>query len=397
MIRLRLSRLVAFLLFATLCARAQDWGSPVWEDEFNGPLGSSLDASKWQLDVGDLKVNDEVEIYCPGFPFDHEQAKPRSPSAWDEITVCDPKGGNVSMDGQHLVLRAVEHNGTWTSGRVKTEGRQSFQYGRIEARIKMPFGAGLWPAFWALGDGIGKVGWPASGEIDFMENVPKVGGLGPSRIRSTIHGPGYSGDGGVRNDIAWTHGERVDTDYHLYGAIWSPYMIQFYVDDPSNVFFVVTPRELPVGKEWVYNQPFFLILNLAVGSARSWPGATDATTQNPATMLVDYVRVYKAPAIPGPIITTMPVTLPSGGAAKTPVKLAAKNGSGKMYLDCSTTAPGVSCSITPYVVDFAASNEATVWLYLTTQKSPIEKADVKVTAYTLSGDQSSGTAHLHFN
>ena len=103
--------------------------------------------------------------------------------------MCDPKDGNVSFDGQHLILRAVRRDDVWTSGRIKTLGHQSFQYGRIEASMKLPFGAGIWPAFWALGDNIMKVGWPASGEIDIMENVPEIGGLGPSRVRSTVHGP----------------------------------------------------------------------------------------------------------------------------------------------------------------------------------------------------------------
>ncbi len=396
------SRLLAFIAFTCMVlsvadhANAQDWGSPVWADEFNQSAGSELDPSKWTFDIGDLKVNHEVEIYCPGFPFDRRQAKPNLASAWNEISVCNPKDGNVGLDGEHLVLRAVERNGTWTSGRIKTEDRQAFQYGRIEARIQMPFGAGLWPAFWALGDKIGKVGWPGSGEIDFMENVPEIGGLGPSRIRSTIHGPGYSADYGIRNDIAWNDGERVDTAFHLYGAIWSPNMIQFYLDDPRNVFFVVTPRELPPGKEWVFNQPFFLILNLAVGSAKSWSGATDATTPSPAEMLVDYVRVYKAAPIAAPKISALPVTMRNGEPAEIPVKLTAAKGSARMYLDCSTTAPGVTCSVKPYVVNFEARGEASVKLSVATQKSPIRDADVKITAYTLSGEQSSGTVKITF-
>lgn len=388
------------LIFLVICSarrvNAQEWGSPVWADEFNQPAGSVLNPSKWTFDLGNMKVNAEVEIYCPEFPFNRAQAKPWLDSAWNDISVCDPKDRNVWLDGEHLVLRAVQHNGLWTSGRIKTAGRQTFQYGRIEARIRMPFGAGLWPAFWALGDRISTVGWPASGEIDFMENVPEVGGLGPSRIRSTIHGPGYSGDYGVRNDIAWSNGERVDTAFHTYGAIWSPYMIEFYLDDPRNVFFVATPHELPVGKEWAYNQPFFLILNLAVGSAKSWSGATDATTPNPGEMLVDYVRVYKTATIPGPSITADPFAMHNGDSAEIPVKLAARNGSGRMYLECSTTAPGVSCSLHPYVVNFDSKHEAMVSLKVVTQLSPIHEADVRVTAYTLSGDEGAGRVHITF-
>jgi beta-glucanase (GH16 family) len=393
---LRVFSLLAILLGLATLSSAQDWGTPIWADEFNAPAGSRLDPAKWNFDIGNLQVNQEVEIYCPGFPSDPGQSKPRFAAAWQEISACDPKDGNVSLDGEHLVLRAVQHKHVWTSGRIKTEGLQTFQYGRIEARIKLPFGAGVWPAFWALGDDISQRGWPGSGEMDFMENVPELGGLGPSRIRSTIHGPGYSGDYGVRNDIAFSHDARVDTAFHTYGAIWSPYLIQFYVDDPKNIFFVVTPHELPAGKEWVYNHPFFLILNLAVGSAKSWSGASDASTPNPAEMLVDYVRVYKAPPIPGPKIEAAPVTLRNGDSAQVRIRLTAHPGSGRMYLDCSTIAPGLTCSLQPYVADFTAKGEATAALNLVTQKSPIDQADVKVTAYTLSGNQSSSTIHVTF-
>jgi beta-glucanase (GH16 family) len=393
---LRLSHLALFLILPlSTSLHAQDWGTPVWADEFNSPAGSPLDPTKWTFDIGQSRVNHEVAVYCPGTPSPHDQSNPRTSTAWSEIQVCDPKDGNVSLDGEHLVLRAVQRDGKWTSGRIKTQDRQTFQYGRIEARIKMPFGDGLWPAFWGLGEDIRSAGWPGSGEIDIMESVPEIGGLGPSRIRATIHGPGYSGDYGVRNDMAWTNGERVDTAFHIYGAIWSPYMIQFYLDDPKNVFFIATPHELPAGKEWRYGHPFFLILNLAVGSDKSWSGATDATTPNPAEMLVDYVRVYKAAPIAGPVIEAAPARMRTGETAQLPLKLTAKSGSGKVYLDCATIAPGVKCSLNPYVVDLS-SGEATASLHLATQKSPIDKADVKVTAYTLSGDESSETVHISF-
>jgi beta-glucanase (GH16 family) len=387
---LRTFTLIAILLCCAASGHSQSWGTPVWQDEFNLPPGTRLDPAKWSFEIGDLKVNHEVEIYCPGFPSDHDQSKPRFEAGWQEISVCNEKDGNISFDGEHLVLRATQHNGVWTSGRIKTADHQSFQYGRIEARIKLPFGAGIW----ALGDSIVKVGWPASGEIDFMESVPEIGGLGPERIRSTIHGPGYSGDYGVRNDIEFPRGGRVDNAFHVYGAILSPYMIQFYVDDLTHIFFTTTPHELPVGKAWVYNQPFFLILNLAIGSDKSWPRATDSTTPNPAEMLVDYVRVYRASAIPGPKIEAEPVTMRSGASTQARVKLTAARGSGKVYLDCSTIASGLTCSMNPYVVDFTSTGETTAVLNLVTQRGPSEKADVKVTAYTLSGEENSGNVHI---
>ena len=384
-----------FLLFASL-AVAQDWGKPVWADEFNQAAGSRLDPSKWTFDIGNLRVNNEVEIYCPGDGANRDQSKPHLDTAWKEISVCDPKDGNVSLDGEHLVLRAVKHGDFWTSGRIKTSGRQAFQYGRFEARIKMPFGPGIWPAWWALGNNIEKVGWPQSGEIDFMESVPERGGLGPSRYRSTMHGPGYNGNGGIRNDVDLAGGSRVDTAFHTYGMIWSPYLVQFYLDDPANTFFTVTPHEIPVGKEWVFNQPFFLILNLAIGSDRSWPGATDSTTPNPANMLVDWVRVYKAAKIEGPRMQAEAVTMKTGTTRDVPVKLTSKRGTGKVYLDCSTIASGISCGLDPYVVDFSNTDQVKTTLRLVTQKNPTSGAEIKIDAYTLSGDQSTGTVRVKF-
>jgi beta-glucanase (GH16 family) len=385
-----------FLAVFVGSASAQYWGKPIWSDEFNRPAGTPLDPTKWTFDIGDLKVNHELEIYCPAVPSERDQSSPRNESAWQEISVCDAKAGNVSFDGEHLILRAVRENGVWTSGRIKTQGRQAFQYGRFEARIKLPFGPGIWPAFWALGDNVMKIGWPASGEIDFMESVPEIGGLGPNRYRSTIHGPGYNGDYGIRNDVEFANHGRVDTDFHIYGCVWSPNMIQFYVDDPNNIFFTVTPHEIPTGKEWVYNQPFFLILNLAIGSERSWSGATDATTPNPANMLVDWVRVYKAALITPPKIETPEVTMATGTTREVEVKLTSKRGTGKVYLDCSTIASGLHCELAPYVVDFSNADEATTTLKLVTQKNPTAGAEIKITSYTLSGDQGTGTVKVNF-
>ena len=235
-------QVLAIIVLCVPAAFSQDWGKPVWQDEFNQAKGSPVDPAKWSFDVGAMNVGTEVQIYCPAAPSNAEQTKPQYEGQPDKASGCDPKDANVGFDGEHLVIRAVQRDGRWTSGRLKTAGRVAFQYGRIEARIKLPYGAGIWPAFWALGDDFPKVGWPGSGEIDIMENVPPRGGLGPSRISSTVHGTGYSGDLGVRNDIEFPAGQRVDTDFHVYGAIWSPNMIQFYLDDPKNVFFVMTPH-----------------------------------------------------------------------------------------------------------------------------------------------------------
>ncbi len=173
----------------------------------------------------------------------------------------------------------------YTSARMQTKGRFSQQYGRLEARIKIPFGQGIWPAFWMLGDDIAKVGWPTCGEIDIMENI----GREPGVVHGTIHGPGYSAAKGIGSPFALPQGKKFSDDFHLYAVEWAPQAIRFYVDD--SLYATRTPADLPSGAKWVYDHPFFLLLNLAVGGY--WPGYPDATTQFPQTMQVDYVRVYQ--------------------------------------------------------------------------------------------------------
>jgi beta-glucanase (GH16 family) len=265
---------------SALSRKSSAW-SLAWSDEFDGPAGAAPDASKWTYDLGgDGFGNQELETYCaPG-----SAAAP-----------CDPAHPNAVMDGRgHLVISAVKNaDGKWTSARLKTFGLKDFQYGRVEARMRLPYGAGLWPAFWLLGTDIPTVGWPSCGEIDIMENVPGdvPGGLGADTIKSTLHGPGYSGVNGYGRTVKFPGGGRVDDEYHVYGAIWSPGKIEFYLDDPSNVFFVASRAGIPAGTKWVFDHPFFVIMNLAVGG--SWPKDPKPETPNPANMLVDYVRVYR--------------------------------------------------------------------------------------------------------
>jgi len=238
--------------------------------------------------------------------------------------------------------------------------------------MQLPIGPGLWPAFWALGSDIGSVGWPASGEIDYMENVPASSGQGPGIISSTIHGPGYSGANGLGKQYVFPNGEQVNTAFHVYGAIWSPYMIQFYVDDPSNVFFVRTASDIPAGTTWPFNNNFFLLLNLAVGGTGSWPGPPGSTTPSPAQMLVDYVRVYQPAAISGPTMTATPVTLTAGSVGASTINLSSIGGTGLVYLTCSGAPAKAACAVNTgnalnaYVVDFSSSATATGSVNVTT-------------------------------
>jgi beta-glucanase (GH16 family) len=360
--------ILVLLLAAAGSANAQTWNLvPGKSDEFNGPV---IDSSKWHFDHGNLNVNNELEWYC-GPVGDPQNAAP-----------CDPAKANVFIDGSgHLVFQAFRINnnlvnGSWTSGRMQTNGTMTFQYGRLEASMQLPVGAGLWPAFWALGSNIfppSNVPWPACGEMDFMENVPLSGGLGPTKIKSTIHGPGYSGGSGLGQDFLFASGTDV-TSFHSYGAIWSPNMVQFYVDSPGNVFFIRTANDVPGGPgQWVFNHPFINITNLAVGGG--FPGNPDPMTPSPAMMLVDYIHYYQRSHAQAPTMGNPPsITVKAGAITgnSSTLTIGDTMGSGRVYLSCATTAPKAACSIATgntlnsNVIDFTSSATASATVTVAT-------------------------------
>jgi beta-glucanase (GH16 family) len=347
-------------------AAAQNWGTPVWSDEFNGAANSPISAANWTYDTGILNVNNEAEYYC---------------QPTDTANGCNPATPNAYIDGNgHLVIQAIQvsssvapYSGSWTSARLKSQGLQSFQYGRIESSMSLPLGPGIWPAFWALGTDITSVSWPASGEMDFMENVPV---LGPVVIASTLHGGTssnncYCGGHGLSKSYTINDGTTVSA-FHTYGAIWSPNMVQFYVDDPTKVFFVRTASDVPSGLTWDFNAQFFLLLNLAVGGTNSWPGPTDNTTPNPAIMTVDYVRAYTPSAIPSPTLSASAITVAEGKTGSTTANVTSASGNGRMYFSCTTTAPKATCSVSssdalnPYTIDFSNTSSASLTVIVAT-------------------------------
>ncbi|MFF4851455.1 ricin-type beta-trefoil lectin domain protein [Streptomyces sp. NPDC001194] len=239
-----------------------------FSDEFDGPAGAAVDPGKWQTETGDNVSNHERQYYTAG-------------------------NRNAALDGQgHLVITARRENpgnyACWygrceyTSARLNTAGRFTQAYGHVEARLKVPRGQGMWPAFWMLGNDIGQVGWPNSGEIDVMENV----GFEPSTIHGTIHGPGYSGSGGIGAAYTLPGGQAFADAFHTFAVDWAPDSISWSVD--GAVYQRRTPADLG-GRTWAFNKPFFLILNLAVGGY--WPGDPDAGTSFPQQLVVDHVRV----------------------------------------------------------------------------------------------------------
>ncbi|MER6925626.1 glycoside hydrolase family 16 protein, partial [Streptomyces spiralis] len=239
-----------------------------FSDTFDGPAGAAVDPAKWQTETGDNVNNHERQYYTSG-------------------------NKNAALDGQgHLVITARRENpanyqcwyGTcqYTSARLNTSGKFAAQYGHVEARMKIPRGQGMWPAFWMLGTDIGQVGWPNSGEIDVMENV----GFEPSTVHGTIHGPGYSGSAGIGAPYSLPGGQAFADAFHTFAVDWAPDSISWSVD--GTVYQRRTPADLG-GKTWVFNKPFFLILNLAVGGY--WPGDPDGSTAFPQQLVVDSVSV----------------------------------------------------------------------------------------------------------
>jgi len=248
--------------------------SPIWHDEFDGPAGASFDRAKWVADTGGHGFgNQERQFYTT-------------------------RTENVVLDGDgHLVITARAEPPSsnyqcwygrcgYTSTRLKTKGLFAQTYGRFEARIRVPRGQGIWPAFWMLGDDIDSVGWPQCGEIDIMEHI----GRQPTIAHGTLHGPGYSSANGISRADTLALGGYAD-DFHIFAVSWQPNEIRWFVD--GRQYHRMTPADLPSGTRWVFDHPFFMLLNLAVGGA--WPGDPDASTTFPQQMIVDYVRAYREP------------------------------------------------------------------------------------------------------
>ena len=206
----------------------------------------------------------------------------------NELQYYTDRSENVTVQNGVLILTARKEDfegSAYTSARLLTKGKFEQTYGRFEARIRLPWGQGLWPAFWLLGDdNNGADVWPQIGEIDIMEYL----GNEPSKVFGTVHGPGYSGGQSISKSFELEN-DRFDTGFHVFGIEWGPDYINFYVDD--KLYNQITPNDVP--GEWVFNRgPFYIILNVAVGG--DLPGAPNAETVFPQTMLVDYVRVYQS-------------------------------------------------------------------------------------------------------
>lgn len=247
----------------------------VFEDDFNGEAGQSINTDIWNFDIGtgqDGWGNQELQYYTD-------------------------RPENVSLDGQgNMVITARRENfqgSPFTSARINTRDKIEQQYGRFEARIQMPGGRGVWPAFWMLGSNIetepdddpATVVWPFAGEIDITE----MRGQEPFRSIGSIHGPGYSGGGAISGELDLIE-ERFDTDFHIFAIEWTPDYVDYFIDDVR--FNRINKDDIPNGTDWVFDdQPFFILLNVAVGG--TFVGFPVDQTPLPQQMIVDYVRVYE--------------------------------------------------------------------------------------------------------
>ncbi len=209
-----------------------------------------------------------------------------------ELQYYTDRPENVKVQNGILLITADRESfegSQYTSARLTTKDKFEQRYGRFEARMRLPWGQGIWPAFWMLGADIDENPWPGAGEIDIME----YRGQNPSILIGTVHGPGYSGGESISKEYTLPN-DRFDTGFHVFGIEWGPEYINFYVDDV--LYNQITPEDIDEETDgegvWVFEKPFYILINLAVGG--TFLGPPNEETVFPQTLLVDYVRVYES-------------------------------------------------------------------------------------------------------
>jgi beta-glucanase (GH16 family) len=234
----------------------------IWSDEFSGP---ALDLTSWNQEIGNGTGgwgNNELEYYTAS-------------------------SKNTFLSNGNLIIEARKEpigGFNYSSGRMTTQNKKSFKFGRIDIRAKLPVAKGMWPALWMLGSNITTVGWPSSGEIDIMELV----GTFPNRISGTIHWRSAAGAMTYQGADYYLPSGDFSQQFHVFSIVWQQDIIKWYVDD--NLFLTKTAADLG-GAVNPFNADQFFLFNVAVGG--NWPGPPDASTVFPQRMFVDYVRVFQ--------------------------------------------------------------------------------------------------------
>ena len=248
--------LLIFLMLAFINAKAQD-RKLVWQDNFDG---NELDFDIWSFDLGDG---------CPKL------------CGWGNNEAQVYTDTNYKVENGLLKLVAKKSEAGYTSTRINSKNKKEFRYGKIEVRAKLALGKGLWPAFWMLGKNIDEVRWPACGEIDILEYI----GREPNSIFTTLHTSDSHGNSkNTRKDEI----NGIEKGFHTYAIDWSQKNIAFYIDD--QLFYTFEPKE-KTAETWPFDQPFYLLINLAVGGNFGGHDIDDSIF--PKEFVVDYIKVYE--------------------------------------------------------------------------------------------------------
>lgn len=252
-----MKKIIVLAWFSIQFCVAQNQRKLVWEEHFNG---NQLDEKTWNFELGNG---------CPNI------------CGWGNNERQEYTKDNHSVNKGNLTITAKKEGERYTSTRITTKGKKEFQYGRIECRAKLPIGEGIWPAFWMLGSNISKVGWPKSGEIDILEYI----GRQPQHVYTTLHTQDGHGDNG--------HGKKtevlgIEEGFHIFAVEWTKDKVDFFVDD--KLVFTYNP-ENKTEDSWPFNQPFYIIVNMAIGGNFGGPAVDDAIF--PQQFVVDYIRVYQ--------------------------------------------------------------------------------------------------------
>ncbi len=254
---MRLISKITILILVIIFFGCKQEGKLVWEENFDA---TSLNEDVWNFELGDGCPNicgwgnNEKQVYT--------------------------KTNHILKDG-FLHIKVKKEDSIYTSTRITTAGKKEFKYGRIEARAKLALGKGLWPAFWMLGSNISQVGWPMSGEIDILEYI----GRKPNSIFTTLHFQEHFGDNGFGKT---TEIEGIEDGFHIYAINWTPNAIEFFVDDVQMLVYYIEEK---TEENWPFDQPFYFILNTAVGGNLGGNEIEDEML--PQEFIIDYIRVYE--------------------------------------------------------------------------------------------------------